>query len=102
MEQIIGATTMTAYHRLEQTMAEQNLQRRLAEQNTLNLTKPKPRRQAPPQPDENRYDYQVAIPGEVVAKVQRYLDENKGVSYDDVFTLALEAWFAATPPTIGG
>ena len=91
---------MTAYHRLEQTMAEQNLQRRLAEQNILNRWEPR-RRRTQPQADGCEA-YEVTIPEPLAAEVQRYLGENKGVSYDDVIALALEAWFAAFPPTMGG
>ena len=82
----------------------QTLDRLLAEQNTLNLTKPKPRRsRTQPQPQSGEcYAYEVAIPGGLKAQIQRYLDEHKGASFDDVIAQALEAWFAATPPTMGG
>jgi hypothetical protein len=81
-------------------MAEQNLQRRLAEQNILNRWEPKPRRTQPQ--TDGCEAYEVTIPEPLAAEMQRYLGEHKGVDFNDVIAQALEAWFAATPPTMGG
>jgi hypothetical protein len=63
--------------------------------NAQTLAQPRRRPQALPQPDENHYAYEVTISPGMVDQVQRYLDENRGVDFNDVIALALKAWFAS-------
>ena len=87
MEQIIGAKAIMT----------------IGTQNSINAQTPtKPRRRRTQPQADGCEAYEVTIPEPLAAEVQRYLGENKGVSFDDVIAQALEAWFAATPPTMGG